>query len=93
MFGVCCMFSFFSEVAEMSGLPLEILTNGFRVINFSNKAVYIENFKSILQFQTTEIGLKMKKGMMKVLGQDLVIKNLNENTVLVVGKIEKVENY
>ena len=87
------MFSFFSEVAEMSGLPFEILTNGFRVINFSNKAVYIENFKSILQFQTTEVGLKMKKGMMKVLGQDLVIRNLNENTVLVVGKIEKVENY
>ena len=55
------MFDFFDEIANRTGLPFDILNSGFRVINFSNKSVFIEGFVSIINFSEEEISIKLKK--------------------------------
>jgi len=67
------------------------LDNGFRIINFNNVSCYIEGYKNILDFSPECISIKLFKGIIKLCGKDLKIKNLNLNTVLIVGQINSVE--
>ena len=85
------MFSFFEDIAKLTGLPFEILNNGFRLINFCNKSFYVEGFKSLLEFNNQIVSLKLTKGSVKLTGNNLKIKNLNKDTILVVGDILTVE--
>ena len=87
------MFSFFSDILERTGLETSCVLDGFRLVNFSNKAVYLEGFLKIITFENTNISFKMKKGILKINGEDLIIKNLNSNTVLVCGSIGLVESF
>ena len=87
------MFSFFSDIIEKIGLEESSVLDGFRLVNFSNRAVYLEGFIKIVTFENTNISFKMKKGVLKINGEDLVIKNLNTNTVLVCGNIGQVESF
>ena len=85
------MFKFFDEIALKTGLPFDILNNGFRLINFSNNAIYVEGFTNIINFETNEVTLKLKKGIVKITGDNLKIKNMNLQTIMVVGNILTVE--
>ena len=42
------MFSFFSDILEKSGLEISSVLDGFRLINFSNRAVYLEGFLKLI---------------------------------------------
>jgi len=85
------MFGFLEEILKLTGLPFELLNNGFRIINFNNVSCYIEGYKNILDFSPECISIKLFKGIIKLCGKDLKIKNLNLNTVLIVGQINSVE--
>jgi len=85
------MYAFFDEIAKITNLPLDIFNNGFRLINFSNKTVYIEGFTSILNFTDSEIVIKLKKGVSKITGSKLKIKHMNLESIIVVGDILSVE--
>lgn len=85
------MFSFFDDIASLTGLPFEILNNGFRVVNFCNKAVYVEGFQNVIEFTPTVLNIKLKKGVVKLSGLGLKIKNLSQNTIVVSGKISSLE--
>ena len=85
------MFSFLDEIASISGLPFEILNNGFRIINFCNKAVYVEGFQNIIEFSSSVLDIKLKKGVIKLKGFNIKIKNLNQNTIVVTGDISSLE--
>ncbi len=79
-----------NEVVD--NLNLE-LSNNYKYYNFGGKVVYIENFVRILTFNKEEIILKLKKGMFKVLGINLIIEELNKNSLLIKGEIKGVEVY
>ena len=85
------MYDFFDEIASKTGLPFDILNNGFRVINFSNRSVYVEGFTNIINFEDSEVILKLKKGIVKIEGTEIKIKNMNLETIIVVGNIKLVE--
>lgn len=85
------MYDFFEEIVNLSGLPLDIFNKGFRVINLSNRTVFIEGFVNIVSFESTEIIIKLKRGIVKVQGENLKIKNMNLETILIVGSITNLE--
>ena len=85
------MFGFLEEISTLSGLPLDIVNKGFRVINLSNRAVYVEGFTGLIDVERHEIGIKLKKGIIKLNGENLSIKNINLDTLLVVGDIRSIE--
>lgn len=85
------MFSFFEDIAKITGLPFDILNSGFRLINFCNKSFYVEGFKTLIEFSSEVVSLKLTKGSVKIVGNNLKIKNLNKDTILIVGDILTVE--
>lgn len=85
------MFSFLEEIAKKTGLPFDILNNGFRVVNFSNKSIYIEGFSNILIFEQNLIKIKLKKGIIEIEGENLKIENMDMQTIIIAGKILKLE--
>ena len=85
------MFEFFEEIAQKSGLPLSVFNDGFKVINFSNKLIFVEHFKSIINFTTEEISIKLSRGAVKISGIDLKIKHMNLDTLIIVGNISTLE--
>lgn len=85
------MFGFLEEIENLTGLPFEILKNGFRVINYSNKCVYVENYKSIISFSKTEVSLKISKGIVLILGENLKIKKSNISSIFISGKISSLK--
>lgn len=85
------MFNFFEEISNLTGLPFDDLSKGFRVINISNRAVYVEGFTGLIDTESGEMNIKLKKGVIKLCGKNLKIKNLNLDSLLVVGEIHSVE--
>ena len=85
------MFGFLEEISTLSGLPFDIINKCFMVINLSNRAVYVEGFTGLIYVEHHEIGIKLKKGILKLNGENLSIKNMNLDTLLVVGDIRNVE--
>lgn len=85
------MLSFFEDIAKLTGLPLDIINNGYRIYNFAGKSIYIENFKSIITYTTTLISLKLKKGAVKIQGENLYIKEINLTSIVINGDIKDVE--
>ncbi len=85
------MFSFLEEIAKLSGLPFDIFNENFKVINFGNKVIYIEQFKNIISFENFEIVIKLSHGVIKITGENLKIKNMNLNTIVINGNIKTME--
>ncbi|NCB48697.1 MAG: hypothetical protein EOM55_03660 [Clostridia bacterium] len=85
------LFNFFEDISNLTGLPFDYLTKGFRVINLSNRAVYVEGYKGLIDTESGEMNIKLKKGVIKLTGKNLKIKNLNIETLLVVGEIQTIE--
>ncbi len=83
--------SIISEV--FSSLDIGCVADSYRYYNLGGKAVYVENFKRINTFSSSEIILKLKQGMIKIFGENLYIKELNKNSLLVWGIIKGVEVY
>ncbi len=85
------MFSFLDDIFAEIGLPFEIIKGGFRLINFCNKAIFIEGIKAILKVEESEIEIKLTKGIVKVSGEKLKIKKLNKDSITIVGIIKEME--
>ena len=85
------MFGFLEEIENLTGLPFEVLKNGFRVINYSNKCVYVENYKNIISFSKTEVSLKISKGIVLIFGENLKIKKSNTSSIFISGKISSLK--
>ena len=82
------MFSFLEEISSLTGLPFDKLGNGFRLINFSNNAVYVEGYSSLLSVTDSEIKVKLKKGILVLSGDNLKLKDMMNDSIMVVGNIK-----
>ncbi len=85
------MFNFFDEISQLTGLPFDNLSKGFRLINLSNRALYVEGYTGLIDAENGEMNIKLKKGIVRLTGKNLKIKNLNLGSLLVVGEIQTVE--
>lgn len=85
------MFNFFSELASDYGLEIGAL-NTFNVVNLSNKLVYVEGQKGVIAISDKEITLRVKKGVISVVGENLKIKRITSQTMVIVGKIKQIES-
>lgn len=84
------MFNFFEGLKKEFFLPKEIF-NRYNVVLVSNSFLYVEGHKGLLKLSEENISLKVKEGILIVLGSNLVIKELTINTVAITGKIKSFE--
>ena len=64
--------------------------NEFRVTVFANK-IDIINYTSILDFSSTEISVKVNNKIVIVTGDDLVISKMDDDELLIKGKINNIK--
>ena len=79
------MVGFLEEIAKTSGIDMGVLSGEARVL-------YVGGGKTKLVEMTSEIvKIKLKKGMAIIIGKGLKLRNLNMQSVLVVGEISHFE--
>ena len=85
------MFNFFNEIKnKASGIDHNLL-NDFNIINLSGKLIYVEGHKGVTIINSEMLAFKVKDGRAVIEGEALVLKELTENTLVLQGKIKKVE--
>ena len=58
---------------------------------YSNKFLSIENYVNIVEFDTNLIRVKTKEKIVKITGDKLVLKNINEGEIGIKGIINSLE--
>ena len=81
------MFNFFDEIKSC----IKDMKNKYNIVNMSGKLVYIEGQKGLSLLSKEIIVLRIKKGSVKIEGQDLILKELYDECVKISGVIEKIE--
>ena len=69
-------------------IPKELLKNFSRVTILGAEDVWIENYQSMLEYDENYIRLSNNIG---IYGQNLKVEEINEEDILIVGNIKKVE--
>lgn len=85
------MFNFFDEIKNKVTNFDHNLLNDYNIINLSGKLLYVEGHHGVTIISGETVAFKIKKGRVVVEGENLVVNELTDNTLLLQGKINKVE--
>ncbi len=85
------MFNFFDEIKK-NVKSIEPL-NSYNLVNISGKILYVEGHKGLTTLSKEIIAFKVKNGRIVVEGKNLILNELTENTMKIVGEIVKVEAF
>ena len=75
---------------ELSDLPRELIGSSSRMVLMGNSEFMIENYDGILEYEECKIRLSTKVGIISVLGNRLAIDELDNENLMVRGKIESI---
>ena len=75
------------KIAKTLDIPEDILFNSPRMIMTSNNDLRIENYKSILEYETEKITLMTKEFIMEICGKDLNITIITDEEISITGVI------
>ena len=84
------MFNFFDEIKNRID---QDLINDYNIINMSGKILYVEGHMGITILSQNMIAFKIKKGRIVVEGENLFLKEITANTLIIEGKILKTETF
>ncbi len=69
-----------------------ILENfGYRVTLINGGELLIEGHKGITEYLEGALSVRIRGGKLLVTGEDLTVKEINEQELLLVGKVDRVE--
>jgi sporulation protein YqfC len=80
-----------TNLSEALELPIDITLDLPKIIIVGNKEISIFNHKGIIEYTSLMIRINSRIGIIKVIGEDLEIKNILTEEILIVGNIENVE--
>ena len=78
-------------ITEMLELPKESVLNIPKLTMAGNRDMIIENYKGILEFDSTGIRLGTGMGMIKITGSGLLIKEITSDDIIISGTIHSLE--
>ncbi|WP_175615996.1 sporulation protein YqfC [Piscibacillus halophilus] len=73
-------------------LPADIVYDYPRITMVGDIHLYIENHNGLITFESNLIEVKQHNGLIRVHGEDMVIKNLLKKEIVIEGKINSVEH-
>ncbi len=76
---------------KLSKVNMNIIMGEPLITQIGNKKVIIENYKSILGVLEYEIKVSTSLGTLKVFGNKMKMIEMTSDTLIIVGKIEKIE--
>lgn len=84
------MFNFFEELKKEFKLQPNPLTS-YNLVMISSNLIYLEGHKGLLKLSQDNISLKIKKGVVCVLGKSLKIVEMTKKTITISGIISNIE--
>lgn len=85
------MFNFFDEIKKnVKGYDPQLLSS-YHLVNISGHILYVEGHLGLTTLSKELVAFKVKRGRIVVEGKNLVLAELTENTLKIVGEIGKVE--
>lgn len=84
------MFHFFESLKKEFKLSKEHFGK-FHLVLVSRNFLYLEGHKGLLKLSQENITFKVKSGVVVILGQNLMIKELTPTTAAITGKIVNFE--
>ena len=82
------MENYIREIIDICKLPFGEIVKELKVVQLGNTAIYVCNFKKILDYTIDRVVLKCYKGVVEILGNDLTISMINKNEIVVKGLIK-----
>lgn len=79
------------KVTELLELPKEIVLDLPKITIVGNSNIFIENYKGIIEYDNTRIRANTSKGIIKISGGNLVIREITSEDLMVEGDIDAIE--
>jgi len=80
---------FMTELSKLIDLPADVIMQ-YRYTVFGGRAVYVAGHKGIKSFGSEVMELKIGKELLVVTGQNLIIKHLSNDDLVITGNINSV---
>lgn len=81
------MENYFKEIVEICGLPFNEVLKDVKIILIGGKALYVSNYKKIVTYSKESIDLRVKGDIIHISGENMIIKQLDKNEIIISGKI------
>lgn len=79
------------SLAEILELPKDIILDIPKITMLGNLQIYIENHKGIIEYTNNRIRISTKSGALRIIGKNLLLKNIVLEEIVIVGEIQQVE--
>ncbi len=79
------------KIAKTLDIPEDVMLGSLRLTMMSNRELRIENYKSILEYETDKITLNTKDMLIAIGGEKLDIGVICDDEILVTGEISSLE--
>lgn len=83
------MYSFYDEIILRLGLPLEETTFP-RITMFYNQGLVIEGHKGLLDYNESEIIVRIQKEKIRIFGKKMIAKEITDDQMVICGKISSI---
>jgi len=78
------------KMTNLLSLPKEIALNLPLIQATGRNEVNIENYKNLIEFTDTKVRINTTSGALTIEGQNLNLKQITTEHILITGKIEKM---
>lgn len=85
------MRGFREYIADSMNMPKDVVMDLPKLSICGDREIYIENHKGLLEYTNTGICIKMKDGIMRLIGNGLRIIVLETDRMVINGEFERVE--
>lgn len=79
------------RITEMLELPKEIVLNVPKFTMVGNSDLIIENYKGVIEIDSSKIRINTGVGVCKINGSNLILKEITSEDILVSGHISSLE--
>jgi sporulation protein YqfC len=79
------------KVAEILELPKEVVMDLPKITMFGDRNLLMENYKGIIEYDDNRIRVNTGRGIIKVTGEKLVIKEITLEDLMIDGDIVSLE--
>jgi len=79
------------KVAEILELPKEVVMDLPKITMFGDRNLLVENYKGIIEYDDNRIRVNTGRGIIKVTGEKLMIKEITLEDLMIDGDIVSLE--
>ncbi|HZK34872.1 MAG TPA: sporulation protein YqfC [Bacillota bacterium] len=80
-----------STISDMFDLPKDIMLNLPKIIMVGNTQMLVENHKGIIEYTPDRIRINSTIGVIRVRGNNMQLRNIGADDIMVTGGIKLIE--